>query len=81
FLVNVSNVARATIVDGQGVGTIINDDALPTLSIVDYMTTEGDSGTTRVDLTVSLSAASGVNVTVQYATADGTAIAPADYTA
>src|SRR5205823_14539876 len=43
--------------------------------------TEGDSGTTNATFTVSLSAASPQNVTVAYATADGTATAGSDYTA
>ena len=43
--------------------------------------TEGNSGTANAIFTVTLSAASGQTVTVDYATADGTAIAPADYVA
>ena len=43
--------------------------------------TEGNGGTTSAVFTVRLSAASGQVVTVDYATADGTATAPADYTA
>ena len=43
--------------------------------------TEGNSGTANATFTVSLSAASGQTVTVNYATADGTAVAPGDYTA
>src|SRR5205814_1890801 len=41
--------------------------------------TEGNSGTTNANFTVTLSPASGRAVTVNYATADGTAAAPADY--
>ena len=43
--------------------------------------TEGNSGTVNAAFTVSLSAASGQTVTVNYATANGTAVAPGDYTA
>ena len=35
FFVNLSNAAGATIADGQGLGTIENDDAAPTLAIDD----------------------------------------------
>lgn len=79
FAVNVSNVTGAAVADGQGLGTIVNDDAAPTLSIDDVSVTEGNSGTVAAIVTVSLSTASGQTVTVNYATADGTAVAPADY--
>lgn len=79
FFVNVTGVTNAVVVDGQGVGTITNDDALPSLSINDVSVVEGDSGTTNAVFTVTLSAASGQTVTVNYATADGTATQPADY--
>lgn len=81
FFVNVSNVTGATVSDGQGLGTIINDDAQPALSIDDVSVNEGNSGTTTATFTVSLSAASGQTVTVNYGTADGTATAGSDYVA
>ena len=43
--------------------------------------TEGDAGTTNATFTVTLNAPSGRTVSVGYATADGTATAPADYVA
>ncbi len=81
FTVNLSNAVNATIADGQGVGTILDDDPEPTLSISDTSVTEGDGGTTTAVFTVTLSAASGRVVSVTYATADGTATAGADYVA
>ncbi len=80
FFVNVTNVINAIVVDGQGVGTITNDDPLPSLSINDVTVVEGNSGTVNAVFTVTLSAASGQTVGVNYATADGTATQPADYT-
>jgi hypothetical protein len=71
FLVNLTNANGAMIVDGQGVGTILDDD--PRISISDVIKNEGNSGTTRFVFTVSLSAASSVPVTVNYATANGSA--------
>ncbi len=53
----------------------------PSLAVSDAMVTEGDSGTKNALFTVSLSAASAGPVTVDYATADGSAKAPGDYTA
>jgi len=81
FFVNVSNVTGATVADAQGQGTIVNDDAQPALSIDDVSVNEGNSGTTTATFTVSLSAASGQTVSVNYATADGTATAGSDYVA
>jgi large repetitive protein len=80
LFVNVTNVVNAVVVDGQGVGTIVNDDPLPSLSINDVTVTEGNGGTVNAVFTVSLSAASGQTVSVNYATANGTATQPADYT-
>ena len=80
FFVNVTNVVNAVVVDGQGVGTIVNDDPLPSLSINDVTVVEGNAGTVNAVFTVTLGAASGQTVSVNYASADGTATAPADYT-
>jgi hypothetical protein len=73
FFVNVTNVSGATILDGQGTGTIQNDDS-PSLSINDVAVTEGNSGTTILTFTVtsSLPAPAG-GITFDIATADGTA--------
>ena len=80
FFVNVTNVVNAVVVDGQGVGTIVNDDPLPSLSINDVSVIEGNAGTVNAVFTVTLNNASGQTVSVNYATADGTATQPADYT-
>ncbi|HEV7517495.1 MAG TPA: Calx-beta domain-containing protein, partial [Thermoanaerobaculia bacterium] len=82
FLVNVGNVTGANVTDGQGQGTIVNDDAAPNLAINDVTLNEGNAGTTTFTFTVSLSAPAPTGgVTFDIATADGTATAPSDYTA
>ena len=81
LFVNLSAPTNATIADAQGVGTIKDDDSLPALSIGDVSTAEGDSGTTNFDFTVTLAPAGTFPVTVNYTTADGTAVAGADYQA
>ncbi len=81
FFVNVTSVTNAVVVDGQGVGTIVNDDPVPSLSIDDVAVVEGNSGITNAVFTVTLGAPSGQTVSVNYATANGTATQPADYTA
>ncbi|MFO0881408.1 MAG: Calx-beta domain-containing protein [Gemmataceae bacterium] len=62
-------------------GTIVNDDAAPTLSVSSPSVVEGDSGSVSLVYTVSLSNPSAFPVTVDFATADGTAIAGSDYLA
>ncbi|WP_344313439.1 Calx-beta domain-containing protein [Fodinicola feengrottensis] len=54
---------------------------VPGLSINDVTVTEGNSGTTPANFTVSLAPASDKPVTVHYATSDGTATAGSDYQA
>ena len=72
-----STTATGLTVTGDTV-TITDDDAPPTLSIDDVPVAE-DAGT--AEFTVMLDALSGAVVTVDYATADGTATARSDYTA
>ena len=80
-LVNLSNVVGAVVTDGQGVGTIVDND-FPTLSISDASVSEGDSGTTILTYTVTSSApALAGGISFDIATADGTATAGSDYVA
>lgn len=80
FFVNLMNASGAVIDDGQGLGTILNDDG-PDVTINDVTLAEGNSGTTAFNFTVSLSAPAGASgVTVNYASANGTATAGSDYT-
>lgn len=79
FFVNLSGPVNATIGDDQGVGTIVNDDGLPAISINDVSVAEGNSGTTNAIFTVSLSNTTTQTVTVNYATANNTAIAGTHY--
>ncbi|MEW6257959.1 MAG: Calx-beta domain-containing protein [Pseudomonadota bacterium] len=79
---SLSGASGATIADGSGVGTIVNDDVvLPSLSIADASVVEGQDGTSLLTFTVSLSAAATGPVSVQFGTANGTANAGSDYTA
>ncbi|TMJ18332.1 MAG: hypothetical protein E6G92_00275 [Alphaproteobacteria bacterium] len=58
FFVNVTNVTGATVGDGQGQGTITNDDTPGTLAIDDVTLAEGNSGTTDFTFTVTRSGGS-----------------------
>ena len=79
FYLNLSTPSGATIADSQGIATITNDDAAPTLAVNDVTVTEGNSGFTYFNFTVTLSSASSSTVTVSYATASGTAISGSDF--
>jgi fibro-slime domain-containing protein/uncharacterized repeat protein (TIGR01451 family) len=78
FSVALSNPVNAT-VGGAGTVTITDDDQTPAVSVSDVTVTEGDSGSVTAELTVSLAAVSGLDATVSFATADGTAQAGSDY--
>ncbi|MGH2641642.1 MAG: Calx-beta domain-containing protein [Actinomycetota bacterium] len=82
FVVNLTALVGAPgqIGDPQAVGTIVDNDPVPTLSANDVSVTEGNAGTTTATFTVSLSAASGKTITADWSTADGSAAQPADYT-
>lgn len=83
FRLVLSAPTGATIVDGTGVGTILNDDstATTTVSVNDVSITEGDSLTKSLTFTITRSGSLASSSSVKYATADGTAVAPGDYTA
>ena len=70
ILVNISSASSGTIVDTQATVTIIDDDNAPTLTMGDATAPNENAATT--DLTVTLSAASSKDITVDYATADST---------
>jgi hypothetical protein len=72
FVVNLSSPTNANIADGQGVGTITDDE--PRIGISDVTKSEGKKNqTTLFTFTVTLSAAYDQPVTVSFRTADGTA--------
>ena len=80
FTVTLSGPVNAELDRATAEGTIVNDDRTQA-SIADARAEEGDSGLAEIDFRVALSTASDLEVTVAYATADGTASAGADYRA
>ncbi len=71
FVVNLSGATGAGIADPLGVGNILDNEALPVISIDDVSVDEGGLAT----FTVTLSEVSSLDSTVDYATSDGSAIA------
>jgi hypothetical protein len=60
--------------------TIVDNDGTPGLTIGNAVVIEGNAGTTSAAFTVTLNAASGRTITVDYTTVDGTAtVAGSDY--
>lgn len=81
FSLGLSSASGAGVTSPTGAATIVDDDAEPTLSVGDVSVAEGDAGTTLATFTVTLSAAAGREVAVDYATSDTTATAGLDYVA
>jgi hypothetical protein len=70
YLINSTN---AVILNWEGEGKIIDNDAPPAIVISDVSRAEGNSGTTPFQFTVSLLTPTGKAVSVSYGTAAGTA--------
>ncbi|WP_020182457.1 retention module-containing protein [Methylotenera sp. 1P/1] len=78
FFVNLSGATNATIADSQGAGTIIDNDAVPTIQSVSAASaTEGGS----LLHTITLSNGSSVATTYAYSLGGGTASSGVDYNA
>jgi Ca2+-binding RTX toxin-like protein len=83
FFLNLTNASNGgVILDGQGLGTVTNDDAAPpvgSISVDDVTVVEGNAGTRTVTFTVSRTGTAAFSV--DFATANGTANAGIDYLA
>ncbi len=81
FVVNLSSPIGATLLDGQGLGTILNDDPLPTLTIQAAPVLEGNvlSDNKRISFTISLSTALSVGYGGRIATTSITATEGVDF--
>jgi hypothetical protein len=82
FTVDLSSPSNGNVLAGSGTGTILDDDASPTISVANASVTEGDVGDTTLSFDVTLSVASASTVTVDYTATDGSAtVANGDYDA
>ena len=76
YFVNLSSPVNATIFDGQGLGTIIDNEGPPSIFIGDVTVNEGDG---TVSVPVTLSSPSSVDTVIDIVTTTGTA-GTSDYT-
>jgi hypothetical protein len=81
FELVLANAVGAELVATTVTVVIADDDPLPAITIAPAEVVEGDSGTTGMAVQVSLSHPSAFEVTVEFATSDGTATAGLDYEA
>ncbi len=79
FTVQLFDATNARIADATGQGIILDDDVTPSLTINDVEVIEGDRGTTEAIFRVTLFPESDERVTVEFATANGSAVSPEDY--
>ena len=84
FGLTLTSTSKGTLASSSksAIATLVNDDAVPpTVSLAGPASvTEGNSGSSVVTYTVSLSSAAATDVAVVYATSNGTATAGSDYT-
>lgn len=80
FNLTLSNPVGATIGDGTAVATILDSNPPPPLEVSDCSILEG-GGLSTCEFSVFVQAPTVKTITVNYATADGTANAPTDYIA
>jgi hypothetical protein len=81
FGITLSGAINATILQPTATGTIFDNDLAGTLSVNDVRVVEGNSGILEAIFTLSLSAASGRDVSVRLTTEDLTAVGGSDYLA
>ncbi len=81
FYFYLSSPVNGRVTVSPGVGTILDNDPTPVLSVADISVTEGNVGVVAARFTAVLSAASGRSASFSYSTANGTATVSSDYTA
>ena len=80
FMLSILNPVQVALGDVVASGTILNDDSVPALEIADVSRFEPLAGAAPLTFPIGLSAPAPDPVDFSYATADGTAVAGADYT-
>lgn len=86
FALTLQSISGAAVADGQGIATIVNDEAIPTISVDDVARPEGNSGSVLIPVTIRLSAPSSTPVGFslrahEFAPAPTAAVVGEDFTA
>ncbi len=81
FLLTIGTPVNATVQRNQAVALIVNNDRTGYFTVDDAIVAKPSSGTTTTNVAVRLVAPATIPVSVNYATADGSAVAGTDYTA
>ncbi|RYG75163.1 hypothetical protein EON80_01525, partial [bacterium] len=76
-----SGASGAPIATATATGTIIDDDAVPVISVTGNASNEGNKTGGKASFTVSLSSPTSKAVSVKLTTTNGSAVTPGDYTA
>ena len=79
FFLQLGDETGTTLSDSQAVGTIVNDDPAPLVSIENRSGFEGNTDDSHASFQVHLSSPSGLIVTIDYAPVSGTATAGTDF--
>jgi hypothetical protein len=79
FWLMLTNALHGILSKSYAVGTIVNDDPLPTLSITDAVLIDDGAGTTNAVFAVNASGNSARAITVDYETVGGTASAGSEF--
>lgn len=79
FSIELTEPVNSDILDGSAIGTIIDDDGLPSITISDVSINEGNTGSLNATFLVSLSPSHFQTVLVNFTTVAGTATSGVDY--
>lgn len=79
FGFTLGNPVGVTIEGLSSVLTILNDDAVPVVSVADVRMAEGDSGVPELVFPVTMVGLAGVDVEIVWATTNETALSPSDF--
>lgn len=79
FFLSLHHPVNAAIIKGKGIGSIVDTDPVPTVTLNSVLVVEGNSGTVQANFGLALSSLSGKLIQMTYSTADISATGGSDY--